>query len=93
MLAMPCLRIAGEYRYDNLRLEPADHPDGVLEELSPGPSLKGFVERACVPKIVGTSKKLTGSLDLSGCLELSGANQSEANSQLRADQILTTLAS
>ncbi len=93
MLSMTRSRVSWKDSHDDLRFESTHRPDRVLFEDFPRPALEGLLQRTCVAEVVGTGEILPGSLEPPGCQKLTRADQTQSDSKLGPDQILSTLAS
>ena len=81
-----------KHRDDDLRPEPADDVEDVLENRVARPEPERFVSGLRVPEVVGAREELAGPVELSGRQELFGTNNPELGAELGADQVLAAFA-
>jgi hypothetical protein len=92
MLPMTIARGSTEDRNDDLRPEFPDDPHHILQDLVPRPVLPGLINALGVPEVIGSREVLMGSVEPARGKQLFGPDQPERFTQLRADEILASLA-
>src|SRR6185436_17508649 len=92
VLAVPVARRAGEHGDDDLRAETADDAHGVLQDLLARPEPERLLDVLREPEVVRAREVLPRAVELSGGVELLRADQSRADAELGADQVLSPVA-
>ena len=93
MLAVTVPGGAAEHRYDDLRAKTADGPHHVRENLLPGPLGERLVRGLGEPEVDGPGEELLAAVDGARRHQLVAADDAQPFPQLRADEILASLAS
>ena len=88
MVPVPIRRRPGEYRDDDLRPEPPDHVDDVLEDRVARPEAERLFHGLRESEVVRAREKLAGAVELTGREQLLGADDAELGAELGADQVL-----
>jgi hypothetical protein len=88
---MTIARRSTEDRDDDLRPEFPDDSHHILQDLIPRPVLPGLVHALGVPEVIGAGEVLMGSVEAACGEQLFGADQPQRFTQLRTDEVLSTL--
>ena len=91
MVPVPVGRRPREYGDDDLRPEPPDHLDHVLENRVARPEAEGLIDRLRKAEIVGPREELARAVELTRGEQLLGTDDAELGAELGTDQILAAL--